>query len=562
MLDGVGDRRRERVLAVAPLPAHARDDRVEHFSWIATLGGAHSPIIADAGDASRRHAVRVDASAAATHARIRGPRPFQMQRLGELRRSRRSARRAGRCRTAPLSSRAWESRTAGGAPRRRRRRAHEPGPRRAPRDEGQWSDDDAHPNEPFSTRELAEALLDLAASPRRHVDDDVVAEATEHLCTINPAVVRREAERQALRLTGEMWNGGWQPAELVRQVQRATNATTARLALVVIAADHARRRAATLDPRWIEQLDRLGLPAIDQPAGWLSGWAASEHADWHVVVGAVVAYLRCLASLTRLPILIPPPGTRPSGAPIDLTSRTNDPILERVRALLAQAESTTFEAEAEAFTAKAQELMTRHAIDSALVSAQADRGEAPITVRVPIDDPYVDAKSLLLHCVAENSRCRSVFHGHFALATLVGFASDVAATEVLFTSLLVQAQTAMQAAAATAPAGRAHAQPFVPDPRSSWRTRTASASGSPRSTPPSSADVEAETHRSILPVLAARSSAVDAAVDEMFGALRPSAVRGGYDPAGWASGHDAADRARLAFDLPAGETGKRQHELT
>ena len=39
------------------------------------------------------------------------------------------------------------------------------------------------------------------------------------------------------------------------------------------------------------------------------------------------------------------------------------------------------------------------------------------------------------------------------MSAVVGFAADVAATEVLFTSLLVQAQTAMQAAAATAPAG-------------------------------------------------------------------------------------------------------------
>ena len=37
------------------------------------------------------------------------------------------------------------------------------------------------------------------------------------------------------------------------------------------------------------------------------------------------------------------------------------------RALLAQAESTTFEAEAESFTAKAQQLMARHAIDAAMV---------------------------------------------------------------------------------------------------------------------------------------------------------------------------------------------------
>ena len=37
-------------------------------------------------------------------------------------------------------------------------------------------------------------------------------------------------------------------------------------------------------------------------------------------------------------------------------------MLERVRALLAKAESTTFPEEADALTAKAQQLMTRHAL--------------------------------------------------------------------------------------------------------------------------------------------------------------------------------------------------------
>jgi hypothetical protein len=432
-----------------------------------------------------------------------------------------------------------------------KRRSHAARPRDQ-QDDAYRPADEPSPTEPFSTRELAEALLELAASARQHVDDAVIAETTERLSTIEPSVVRREAERHALRLTGEIWNGGWQPTELVRQVQRATNATTARLALVVIAADHARRRAATLDPRWIEQLDRLDLPAIEQPAGWLGAWAASDQAGWHAVVEAVVAYLRCLASLTRLPILIPPPGGRPSGAAIDLTASANDPILERVRALLAQAESTTFEAEAEAFTAKAQELMTRHAIDRALVSEPAGRGEAPVTVRVPIDDPYVDAKSLLLHCVAESSRCRSVFHGQYAMSTVVGFAADVAGTEVLFTSLLVQAQTALQVAAATAPAGartrsRSYRSAFLVAYAQRIGERLAEINAGVVT------DVEAETHRSVLPILAARSSTVDATVDEMFGALRPSSVRGGYDPAGWAGGRLAADRAQLTRgDLPAG----------
>jgi hypothetical protein len=34
-------------------------------------------------------------------------------------------------------------------------------------------------------------------------------------------------------------------------------------------------------------------------------------------------------------------------------------------------------------------------------------------------------------------------------------------------------------------------------------------------------------------------------IDEHFGTLTSSRVRGGYDPAGWASGTVAADHARL-----------------
>ena len=124
-------------------------------------------------------------------------------------------------------------------------------------------------------------------------------------------------------------------------------------------------------------------------------------------------------------------------------------MLNRVRALLAKAESTSFEEEAEAFTAKAQELMTRHAIDGAMVSGSTNGAgtDQPFTVRIWIDDPYVRAKFLLLSFVAKHSRCRSVFHTHSAMASVIGFADDIAATEMLFTSLLVQAQTALRAEA-------------------------------------------------------------------------------------------------------------------
>ena len=412
---------------------------------------------------------------------------------------------------------------------------------------------DSHRDPSLTTRELVEGLVSLAAAPPRTVDDELRADAVAHLCELDPATVSRECERYALQLTKSVWSGGWQPVELVRQVRRTTDARTSQLALLVIGADHARRRAADLDARWARQLDDLAIPRMQSAGGWLAGWAEREPANWADAVRSAVTLLRCLASLTRLPFLIPPPGTN-AGAdtPIDLSARTSDPILERVRALLAQAESTTFEAEAEAFTAKAQELMTRHAIDVAMVSARADRAETPVSIRVPIDDPYFDAKALLLHYVAQSSRCRSVIHDRYAMSTVIGYAGDIAATEVLFTSLLVQAQAAMHATAAAAPAGaRARSRSF----RSAFLTAYAHRIGARLAEINAGVIADADAGRSILPVLAARSAAVDTAVDEMFGELSRSRARRGYDPAGWASGHLAADRAQLTSgDLTRGDT--------
>jgi len=74
-------------------------------------------------------------------------------------------------------------------------------------------------------------------------------------------------------------------------------------------------------------------------------------------------------------------------------------VLQKVRGLLAKAESTEFEAEAAALTAKAQELMTRHAIDRAALHVGQAVGR-PSIIRVAIEAPYVDPKSLLLQLVA------------------------------------------------------------------------------------------------------------------------------------------------------------------
>src|SRR5690606_29427780 len=84
-----------------------------------------------------------------------------------------------------------------------------------------------------------------------------------------------------------------------------------------------------------------------------------------------------------------------SGPPPDVDSR----ILERVRMLLAKAESTTFAAEAETFTAGAQALMARHRIDAALLAAEQGSESTeggPHGRRIGIDTPYDGPKASLL----------------------------------------------------------------------------------------------------------------------------------------------------------------------
>ncbi len=261
-----------------------------------------------------------------------------------------------------------------------------------------------------------------------------------------------------------------------------------------------------------------------------------------------------LATLGLPPLdpVLPPPGSGPSGAArasagAGSAGATNDPVLERIRALLAKAESTTFEAEALAFTAKAQELMTRHAIDAALLDAGrvADR-DAPVTIRVPIDPPYADAKSWLLQVVAEAGRCRAVFHNRLDLSSLVGFADDVASVELLFTSLLVQAQTALSQAARHAPAGtRVRSQGY----RSAFLLSFSDRIGERlrEINDEVFATVEAEQGGAFLPALRSRLDEVDDAVTDRFGELASGRVRGGYDAAGWSGGRLAADNAQLAF---------------
>jgi hypothetical protein len=121
-------------------------------------------------------------------------------------------------------------------------------------------------------------------------------------------------------------------------------------------------------------------------------------------------------------------------------------IARKIRALLDKAENTTYPAEAEAATRKAAELMAAHRITEAMISAAAPGNSDAITTRIIMlsRGPYVGARMDLLGGVARAFGVRLVYTATWEgrEVELLGFASDLASVEMLYTSLLLQATVA------------------------------------------------------------------------------------------------------------------------
>jgi hypothetical protein len=121
---------------------------------------------------------------------------------------------------------------------------------------------------------------------------------------------------------------------------------------------------------------------------------------------------------------------------------SNNPLLERVRKLLAKAEARgVTPAEAEALTAKAAELMARYGIDRALLAARQPETDHPADRKLDIDNPWARVQAHLLCGLASAMRCQCVIlpcSGPGTRIHMFGFASDIERTDVLYTSLLLQ----------------------------------------------------------------------------------------------------------------------------
>ncbi|MET8830097.1 DUF2786 domain-containing protein [Streptomyces sp. NPDC004610] len=347
--------------------------------------------------------------------------------------------------------------------------------------------------------------------------DDTALDTAASLLAADPSA-DAELDRRGREFIAAAWRRGWQPADVMRLVRRELDDVHARLAAALIRAQAPddRPRGA----RWAGQLDAL-------PAG------TPPRADRFSHAGTVLELYRLLL---RLPALEPldDHAESGSGAPGGSPSRT----LVRIRALLAKAEATGFPDEAEALTAKAQELMARYSVDEALLAARAPAPDTPGACRIGVEPPYEQAKAVLLDAVATANHCRAVWNEPFGFSTVVGFEADLTAVELLYTSLLVQADTAMtRAEAAQRKGGRKRTKTFRQSFLAAYAHRMGARLAAAAETPVSD---------DLLPVIATRAVAVTDATDRMFPETTTSRLRGVTDAAGWTQGSEAADRAEVA----------------
>ncbi|MEU2829542.1 DUF2786 domain-containing protein [Streptomyces lavendulae] len=379
--------------------------------------------------------------------------------------------------------------------------------------------------------EFAETV-DRAFTAALYAQDDAGLDTGASVLAADPARwggVGRELLARGEAYVRQAWERGWQPADVLRLVRRDLDGLHLEITADLVAAEA--RRYARLPERWTD-----AEVWWDEDGAYAEQLARRAKADRFTLATAVLEVMRLLIRLPSIEPVGPLPGDLTEQAHAHIEPR----MLGRIRALLAKAEATTYPEEAEALSAKAQELMARHTVDEALLAARGGGpAQVPAACRIGVEPPYEEAKAVLLDAVATANRCRAVWNSGFGFSTVVGFESDLEAVELLHTSLLVQGTAAMtRAEAAQRAGGRKRTKTF----RQSFLLAYASWLGRRLAETAEHTATEAADN---LPALVARDVAVTSRAEEMFPRTTTTRLRGATDHAGWEDGTAAADAAHV-----------------
>lgn len=226
-------------------------------------------------------------------------------------------------------------------------------------------------------------------------------------------------------------------------------------------------------------------------------------------------------------------------------SDERDKQLARIRALIRQAERTNFPEEAETFFARAQELITKFAIEEAELDGARQTEENPITTsKIEVWTPYPAERLQILVAVAGANDCRTITTNKIGAwsVTVVGFRRDLERVELLYTSLAAHAAKTMKTADKRGENPQRFYRSFLIGfgDRLGERLREARAA-------------VLEESGGLLPVLADRSQLVNDAVGNLF----PNLKYGKAVVARSATGLYAGERAANSADLGQSRVGSQ-----
>jgi hypothetical protein len=392
------------------------------------------------------------------------------------------------------------------------------------------------PPEPFGV--AADAIHHALLENRRGVP---VGECVRPLLALPDTTIDQAVDAILGEVLRDLFAGGWAPIDLFEVTRRRADAAWTSYLIDAAAAATAEHPDQSVDPQWLAQLDQVeGRLWWDRRRPQLGQWAARHGQTRHEALTMVIELLGMCSELPRIEQVLPPPGTPRRAGSVHAVDAAQEKILAKVRALLAKAESTDFDEEAEALSAKAQELMSRYALDRALLDHGRGVRQRATLCRIWLDNPYVNAKAMLVNAVASANRCCTVLDNRWGYTTVIGDEGDLRAVELLATSLLLQGTRAMlstgsQMTRSGMSRTRSYRQAFLVSYASRIGERLRAAN---------EASVSAVDASRLLPVLSSRSRAVDELMERNFPRLVYKTVSIS-NAAGWGAGRAAADLALL-----------------
>lgn len=224
-------------------------------------------------------------------------------------------------------------------------------------------------------------------------------------------------------------------------------------------------------------------------------------------------------------------------------SQADRPLIERIRKLLDKAERTDSAHEAEAFAAKAADLVARHRIDPhQLKQHGADSGELSIRELLVGRGAYVRGRLALLGNIAEAHDVRMVFQATPAgsVAFLAGRSEDLDIVEVIYASLHAQVAGKMAGLRkSTGAATQRERRAFLFGFANRIGDLLAESAATAKAETESQADGGAATTLAVRE----RRERVDEFADESWGRVRSAGRPAKLSPDGYYRGIDAADQA-------------------